>query len=199
MAYASTTEQVERFRELAAPKREPNGRAQREPQPVREEAILATSTRQPHRRHLPKTWKDDSGREHPLEVTDPRAGFALGRLFIARQINENQLHAGNKAADRINAYIRIRTPAGLGYGALDLNRSGGGGGEGADMPDATIARIREDMAEITHALKDTSSPADCLEVLVLTCAMDEDVRRHDVLGYLREGLNVLHRAWEKRR
>lgn len=201
MPYANTIEKVKSYREKPRPvtprPREPNGKPQRASRAERREDVQACAVKQPHRKGLPKTWRDDDGKEHPLHPEDPRAGYALGRLFLARQINQAQLHTGDKIGERIKAYIAIRTPGGMGYGAQDLNRSGGGGGEGAEMTDRAIARIRENMAEITKALEGTSSSAECLEALVMTCAMDEDVRRHDVLGYLREGINVVQRVWER--
>lgn len=199
MAYASTAKKVAALREITPKPREPNGQHQRQSRPAQREEATALAFTQPHRRNLPRKWRDDNGKEHPIHPDDKRAGYSLGRLLLARQINEAQHIAGNKAGERLKAYIAIRTPGGLGFGAQDFNRSGGGGGTGADMADATIARIREDMAEITHALQATSNPAECLEALVMVCVMDEDVRRHDVIGFLREGLNVLHRAWERRR
>jgi hypothetical protein len=35
--------------------------------------------------------------------------------------------------------------------------------------------------------------------MVNYCAMDEPVTRHDVIGFLRVGLNALGRAWERGR
>lgn len=194
MAYARTSDAL-----IAMRGREPSGKPQRPSRPEKREEATALAFTQPHRKKLPKTWRDDTGREHPLHPEDRRAGYALGRLFLARQINEAQLLTGNKAGERLNAHIGIRTPGGLGFGAQDFNRSGGGGGEGADMPEATIARIRENMAEMRFAIDGAENPAECLEALVMVCALDEEPRRHDVLGHLREGLNLLGRAWERAR
>jgi hypothetical protein len=197
MPYARSAEALKAYRTLK--RREPNGQIQRPSQAEKREDMVALAFTQPHRRNLPKTWKDDDGKQHPVHPDDKRAGYALGRLCLAGQINEAQLHTGNKAGERLKAYIAIRTPGGLGFGAQDFNRSSGSSGDGAEMAETTIARIRENMAEISHALQDTSNPAECLEALVMTCALDEDVRRHDVMGFLRDGLNVLQRAWDRPR
>jgi hypothetical protein len=157
--------------------------------------VLGTAMSQPHRKHRPVTFRDAEGREKPLAPSDERLGYSTGRLFLARQINADQLATANKAADRLLAYIGIQTPAGLGYGTQDLNRSGGGGGSGREMADATIARIRDEYREIEWALAGTESPRECMEALVLVCAMDQPVTRHNVIGYLRVGLNALHQVW----
>jgi hypothetical protein len=179
--------------------REPNGRPQRASRAEQRDDILGTVMSQPHRRDRPITFRDAEGREKPLDPKDERLGYSTGRLFLARQINADQLATANKAAERLLAYIGIQTPAGLGYGTQDLNRSGGGGGSGREMADATVARIRDEYREIEWALAETESPRECMEALVLTCAMDQPVTRHDVLGHLRVGLNALGRAWERGR
>lgn len=196
MPFARNPEAVAAARLKPRP-REPNGRPQRATRAAQRDDIMGIAVSQPHRRHCPTTWIDRDGVTKPLDPKDERLGYATGRLFIAKQINADQLATANKVADRLLAYIRLQTPAGLGYGVQDLNRTGGGSGR--EMADATIARIRDEYREIEWALAETESPRECMEALVLTCAMDQPVTRHDVLGHLRVGLNALGRAWERGR
>jgi len=196
MPFARNPEAVAAQRLKPRP-REPNGRPQRATRAAQREDIMGIAVSQPHRRHCPTTWTDRDGVTKPLDPKDERLGYATGRLFLARQINADQLATANKVTDRLLAYIRIQTPAGLGYGVQDLNRTGGGSGR--EMADATIARIRDEYREIEWALSATDNPKECLEALVMVCAMDEPVTRHDVVGFLREGLNALGRVWERAR
>jgi hypothetical protein len=187
MAFAKTPEQIERFRQLAIPRREPNGRKQRSApskRPIESaDKIMATVRSQPHRRG----FKDPD---------EPKLGDALGRLLIEAAIDLDQYAAGEKWKTLHEAHGR--DCEGVSHRIAPQTLDGSGGRSTAnERPADQIAALRKDWSAAMRALEETGEGRAVYQALTLVCTLDSYPRRDDTRGFLRVGLNALHRLWQR--
>ncbi len=208
MAWARTAEQVAEHRAIAIKRREPNGRAQRKTtrsgreqerqmrEHETEEQAMRVALGQPHRTSLPKTRRDDEGRRVPIEPRDPRAGFALGRLFLHDTISRDQLIAGQRFTEIALRHMQHITGHLPKFPSQAINDTVKGLACTADMSDDEAMTLRRSWSEAQRALVDTNDWQACSSALGSICVMDRDPRGDAELGALRVGLNALHRLWQ---
>lgn len=207
MAYANSPEKVSSLRAIVPPRREANGRKQRSTtrqgqadeiagrERETEEQAMRIALDQPHRRALPATRVDDSGRRVPIHPSDPLAGFALGRLFLHGAIQRDQLTAGQRYAQITMRHMRHITGHLPRFPSQAISDSAGGLDCSAEMSDDEAFKIRRSYAEMQTALADTQEWHACVSALSSVCVMDREPKSEAEMGALRIGLNALHRLW----
>ena len=206
MAYANSPEKVSALREIVPPRREANGRFQREKtrggreqerearESESEEEAMRVALGQPHRRNIPKHRHEDGKRidNHPR---DPRAGYALGRLYLHGQIDRDQLGAGQRYVELALRHMHHITGHLPKFPSQAINDTVKGLDCSADMPDEKAMELRRAWSEAQRALADTCEWQACASALVSIGIMDREPRSVTEMGSLRVGLNALHRLW----
>lgn len=208
MPYAKTAEAIASFREIIAVRaREPNGRMQRpttgegrrEHARAKDEESAEQAMRvalgQPHRRALPKTRKDDDGRNVEIDRSDRRAGFALGRIFLHGNISRDQLIAGQRYTELALRHMHHITGHLPKFPSQAINDTIKGLDCSADMPEEEVFKLRRGFQDAQRALFDTCEHQACSAALMSVCIMDREPSGERELGSLRVGLNALHRLW----
>ncbi|KQT08515.1 hypothetical protein ASG40_11585 [Methylobacterium sp. Leaf399] len=187
MAYANTPEKLRHLKQISAPRREPNGRAQRPTTVVgrneeTEAAIMTTVRSQPHRR----------GHTDPDE---PKLGDALGRLLIERAVDIDQYAAGERW--KLLHEAHGRDCEGVSYRIAPQTLDGAGGRSTAtERPPEQLVALRKDWDAAMRALEETGEGRAAYQALTLVCTLDSYPRLDEVRGSLRVGLNALHRLWK---
>lgn len=152
----------------------------REPEETQEQR-LATATAQPHRR----------GAKDPRS---PFLGYALGRLkLIGREggVDPDQYTAGDYYTRITVAYLRhvvTNTPR---FGSTLANEIAGA--DNSELTPERIAAIRDAHATMMGWLADTGEMYDVNRVLFALCVMDREPRGVREMGWVRIGLNAIHR------
>lgn len=160
--------------------REPNGQKRRPTtRSARAECITAVVKAQPHRR----------GNDTRL------AGFALGRLYLTKQIDRDQFTAGEKYTTLAICHMRDISGTLPRFPSVMADNIAGGISAGPDLDDDRILALRRNWGDAMRALNDAGDLHGFVSALTGICIMDRDLHTVDELGRLRVGLNVLNRLW----
>jgi hypothetical protein len=165
---------------MMAQRREPNGRLQRPPRPETRKEIMATALAQPHRQ----------GSESRLR------GFALGRLFLSRQISADQFRAGERWTLVALRYKRDITGTLPRYPSPFIDRIARGVEGEFERDEDAIYETRRDWEDSQRALLDTNEHYAANAALTRVCILDQDPSQAQ-LGSLRAALNALERLWRE--
>ncbi|KQP53048.1 hypothetical protein [Methylobacterium sp. Leaf106] len=203
MAFAKSPEQVERFRSLAAPRREASGQPQRPTtrkgrsearkakEDMTETEALSVALNQPHRRSVKSPRLNQT-----LGARDPKAGFPIGRLYLAGTITIDQLNASEKYIELYQRYAHQVVGVAPKFPCQAISDAPGGKATSRDMTFEEADKIKAQWHEAQTALADTGEWAACAGALVAIGVMLKDPRNDAELGALRIGLNALHRCWK---
>ena len=160
--------------------REANGRERRPTtRSARAECITAVVKAQPHRR----------GNDTQL------AGFALGRLYLTKQIDRDQFAAGEKYTTLAIRHMRDISGTLPRFPSVMADNTASGLSTSPDMDDDQIFALRRDWEDAMRALNDAGDLHNAVRALTGVCVMDRDIDTVPELGTLRTSLNVLHRLW----
>jgi hypothetical protein len=167
---------------LAMARREPTGRHQRPTtRSGRVEPVLAVALAQPHRRGLQTAL----------------AGYALGRLFLARALTGEQFSAGERYTRLLVRYMRHVTGGLPRFPSAMANCvAGDPGSSGADLADEDVLALRRDMGDALNALAESGDMDKAVRLLLRVCVLDRDLNHDHELGTLRVALNRLLRLWD---
>lgn len=203
MAFAKSPEQVERFRSLAAPRREANGRKQRPTtsagrvearkakDDMSETEALSVALSQPHRRDIRSPRLDPK-----LGNRDPRAGYPIGRLYLEGQLTPDQFHAADRYCKLYVRYAQHVVGVAPKFPCQAISDAPGGTSTSRDMTFEEADKIKASWHEAQTALADTGEWMACASALVAIGVMEKSPRSSAELGALRVGLNALHKAWK---
>lgn len=155
--------------------RYPSGQLRHDERGERPEDVMRVALNQPHR----------------AGNSDPRAGYAHGRLRIGGAITQRQFDAAEAFTRRAVAYMQIITGSLPRFPSPSAEMVSQGIACAPDVTDERIAAIRSDYAEIQDALADGGLLASGNELLARVCLMDRDPEHYDDLGDLRCALNAI--------
>ncbi|TXN33914.1 hypothetical protein [Methylobacterium sp. WL19] len=203
MAFARTPEQIERFRSLAAPRREANGRKQRPTtsaarvearkakDDMSETEALSVALSQPHRRPFKSSRLDPK-----LGMRDPRAGYPIGRLYLEGTLTIDQFNTSHRYIELYERYAHQVVGVAPKFPCQAISDAPGGKSTGREMTFEEADKIKAQWHEAQTALADTGEWAACAGALVAIGVMLKNPRNDAELGSLRVGLNALHKVWK---
>ncbi|KFC74538.1 hypothetical protein FG93_01124 [Bosea sp. LC85] len=155
--------------------RYPNGRIRNAERGERPDKIMAVALAQPHRR----------GNASPM------AGYAFGRMFLGGMIDRRQFEAAETVTRRFVRYHRHITDSLPKLPSMVAELVAGTTGEGADLDDETVAKIRSEYRELQDALADVGLHHDGNAILMRVCVLDRDITDHATMGTFRCALNTI--------
>jgi hypothetical protein len=128
---------------------------------------------------------------HRKGSTDPRAGYAHGRMRLGGVINQRQFEAAEVFMQRAIAYMAAVSGGVPRFPSVSADMVARGIDCKADMTDERIAQIRSDYAEVQDALSDGGLHHAGNSLLVRVCIMDKDLVSHREIGDFRCSLNLI--------
>jgi len=159
-------------------RRHPSGEIVRADMGEKPEDVIAIVKNQPHRKGN----------------TDPRAGFAHGRMLLGGIITQRQFEAAEVFMKRAVAYMALVSGSLPRFPSVSADMVARGIACAAELTDDRIAQVRSDYAELQDALTDGGMHAAGNSLLVRVCIMDRDIIGHVEIGDFRCALNcIAHR------
>ena len=152
-----------------------NGRIKNEQRGERPDKIMAVALAQPHRK----------GNASPM------AGYVFGRLFLGGMIDRRQFDAAETVTRRFVRYHRHITGSLPRLPSIAAEMVAGTTGEGAQLDDEAIGKIRSDYGELQDALADAGMHYQGNAVLMRVCVLDRDIMGDEAMGAFRCALNVV--------
>ena len=128
---------------------------------------------------------------HRQGVTDPRAGYAHGRMRLGGVINQRQFEAAEIFMKRAVSYMALVSGSLPRFPSISADMVARGISCTAELTDERIAQIRSDYAEIQDALSDGGLHHGGNTLLVRVCIMDRELSTHDEVGSFRCALNLI--------
>ena len=128
---------------------------------------------------------------HRMGSTDPRAGYAHGRMRLGGIINQRQYEAAEVFMRRAIAYMALISGSLPRFPSVSADMVARGIACQADLTDERIAQIRSDYAEMQDALSDGGLHHAGNSLLVRVCIMDRDLSHHVEIGDFRCSLNLI--------
>lgn len=138
--------------ELHPPRREPNGRRQRE-------STAQERLNEINRQEAEAEMSLVRSQPHRQGSASPLAESALGRFVLLYKLDEQLFHAGIE-------YARVR---GMWLAAIGAPRDERHGGSGRDLPMETVWKWRDDTAEWRKAMGDAGGKNGAASVEYMVC------------------------------
>lgn len=154
-----------------------NGNIVRADRGERPDKIMAVALAQPHRK----------GNASPM------AGYVFGRLFLGGMIDRRQFDAAETVTRRFVRYHRHITGSLPRLPSIAAEMVAGTTGEGAQLDDEAIGKIRSDYGELQDALADAGMHYEGNAILMRVCVLDRDIDGIAAMGAFRCALNVVAR------
>lgn len=155
--------------------RYPSGQIHHTDRGEKPEQIIAVARAQPHR----------------MGSTDPRVGYAYGRLRVTGQITQRQFEAADIFTKRVIRYMAHITNSIPRFPSIAAEMVASSTGSGADLDPETIAAIRSDYGEVQDALADSGLHYEGNRALTQVCVMDREPRSDDEMGNFRLACNAI--------
>lgn len=128
---------------------------------------------------------------HRMGNSDPRAGYAHGRMRLGGIINQRQYEAAEIFMTRAVAYMALVSGSLPRFPSISADMVARGIACAAELTDERIAQIRSEYAEIQDALSDGGLHHSGNTLLVRVCIMDRDLFNHCEIGEFRCSLNLI--------